>query len=295
MRTLFNLLIIAFVIISIFILKDDILTIITQNQKDINIAEKLNLNREVIEREVRTPGPLRVAKEFLETKNESILLTMQGIIDETNKNRKQNGNLIPLILNEKLNKSAQEKVENMFKEQYFEHISLSGISVSDLGDQFNYKYITIGENLALGNFKNDETLVQAWMDSPNHRDNILNQRYTDIGVGIKKGMFEGKETWLAVQHFGLPLSFCPEADQVLKLEIELNKQKLDAIQVNLELQKEEVEKTNYNNQNKVSEYNNLVSKYNNLIKETEIAIGNYNGQVQAFNICIEEFVPMRGI
>ena len=70
----------------------------------------------------------------------------------------------------------------------------------------------------MGNFKNDQDLVSAWLNSPGHRANILNTRFTEIGTAVLKGFYEGREVWMAVQEFGLPLSSCPNPDSKVKIE-----------------------------------------------------------------------------
>ena len=134
-----------------------------------------------------------------------------------------------LLENTKLDQSAELKAQDMLKNQYFAHTSPSGMAVGNLAEKVGYEFIAIGENLALGNFENDEALVQAWMDSPGHRANILNSRYQEIGVAVLKGVFEGRTTWLAVQHFGLPLSVCPSPQEGVKLTIDANQNKIDEI------------------------------------------------------------------
>ena len=66
----------------------------------------------------------------------------------------------------------------------------------------NYPYLAAGENLALGDFKNANELVAAWMASPGHRANILNGVYRDIGVATGFDAFEGRKTIIVVQIFG---------------------------------------------------------------------------------------------
>jgi hypothetical protein len=204
--------------------------------------------------------------------------------------RQENGNLPTLKENVELDQAASAKANDMFLNQYFEHISPFGVGVSDLAENSGYEYIMIGENLALGNFKDDAVLVQAWMDSPGHRANILNERYTDIGVSVIKGMFEGETTWLAVQHFGLPLSACDGPQETLKAKIGLNQADTQELKNSLIVLKEEIEGMNPRRQReeynaKVEEYNNLVSQYNNLIAETKGLTETYNVQVSAFNEC----------
>src|SRR3972149_8112399 len=174
-----------------------------------------------VRKEVNAPPPLQAKEE-----SPQAFLTGEGGIKSTNIQREKNG-LTTLSTNSLLNQSTQRKVKDMFSEQYFEHISPQGLDVSDLAENAGYKFILIGENLALGNFLNDEALVQAWMDSPGHRENILNSGYKEIGVAVLKGTYQGKTTWIAVQHFGKPLSDCPQPDTTLKQKIANNKVLLD--------------------------------------------------------------------
>ncbi|MEX1112563.1 MAG: CAP domain-containing protein [Candidatus Andersenbacteria bacterium] len=156
-----------------------------------------------------TPEPLRV-----QGQEDAGTLTADGTFTATNTQRRQHG-LPPLLRNNTLNKAAQLKVEDMFNQQYFEHVSPDGRGPSDVVEAVSYEYITIGENLALGNFESDEALVQAWMDSPGHRANILSNNFRELGIAVGKGEFEGRSTWLAVQTFGTPLSSCPFPDESL--------------------------------------------------------------------------------
>ena len=55
-----------------------------------------------------------------------------------------------------------------------------------------YEYISVGENLAMGNFKNDGDLVEAWMNSPGHRANILSFKYKELGVAVIKANMKEK-------------------------------------------------------------------------------------------------------
>jgi len=177
----------------------------------------------------------------------------------------------------------------MFEKQYFAHVSPLGIGVGDLAMQYGYEFIAIGENLALGNYENDQDLVQAWMDSPGHRENILNQRYEAIGIAVGKGLFEGSNTWLAVQSFGKPLSSCDLPDEALKQEIESLKTQIDDLESVLDMKRSELHDARprrgaaYNNQ--VQEYNQLVGRYNDLIAQVENLIVRYNIQINQFNEC----------
>ena len=60
-----------------------------------------------------------------------------------------------------------------------------------------------GENLAV-NFYESHDVVDAWMRSPSHRENILNKDFTEIGIGTARGVYQNKEAIFVVQMFGTP-------------------------------------------------------------------------------------------
>jgi uncharacterized protein YkwD len=287
--------VILFVIVSLFILKDDFLLAVNKaslyfNKSDTTQVTKIKDTKETeLAGKIQTPGALRVFGMYLSS-NDKIKLSKDNIINLTNKARKDNGDLQPLTENPKLDLSAEKKLEDMFNKQYFEHISRAKISVGDLGDQVGYEYILIGENLALGNFKDDGALVDAWMASPGHRENILNKHYLDIGVAVGKGIYEGKSVWMAVQHFGTPKSICPTVDKVLYGVISLNQDKIKEMEQDLVTRKENIKKgiiyegSTYFEQ--VDKYNSLLNLYNNLIVETKNKVEEYNNQIKAFNLCL---------
>jgi len=149
--------------------------------------------------------------------------------------------------------------------------------------------VIVGENLALGDFGSDQGVVIAWMNSPGHRANILNAHYKEIGVAVGKGMYDGNETWLAVQSFGTPLSACPAIDYALKSQIDENNIKIAALRGQLDAKKALIDTTpasEYNYNMYVSEYNALIPEYNALVGNNRILVANYNAGVQAFNSCI---------
>lgn len=235
---------------------------------------------------ISAPEPLKVIRDALVGSSK---LTQTGVIVETNRERTARG--IPALSeNQKLDAAAEAKVIDMFAKQYFEHVSPSGVGVDTLADRVGYAYVTVGENLALGNFADDQALVTAWMNSPGHRANILNTHFSEIGVAVRKGMFEGREVWLAVQEFGRPLSSCPAIDPTLKQSIEESKTKIEALQTSLDNVRQEIDAMEpkrgdaYNQ--KVDEYNSLIPSYNQLVAATRTLIDQYNNQVRIFNSCI---------
>jgi len=220
-------------------------------------------------------------------------LTNEGVIEWTNTNRAQNGGLAPLKENAKLDQAAEAKLKDMFAQQYFEHENPQGRGPADLAKTAVYDYISIGENLALGNFKDDQTLVTAWMNSPGHRANILNTKFLEIGVAVGEGEYQGKKTWLAVQEFGRPATSCPIVDGSLKLEIQTLQSAIDQLGPQLTALKNQMDAANpktkedydaYNAQ--VQQYNDMVKIYNNKVDVLKLDTGEYNDEVKAFNACL---------
>ena len=244
--------------------------------------EVISLIQEIA-KEISAPPPLRALVE-----TPSSLLTEQGVLQWTNIQRTRNG-LAPLTGNIQLNGAASSKLQDMFSRQYFAHVSPSGEGAGDLVKDTGYEFLAIGENLALGNYQDDQTLVQAWMDSPGHRANILNIRYQEIGVAVGKAIFEGNSTWLAVQIFGRPLSACPQPDEQFKTQIELYEAQASESEERLETMKMDLELGTqrgvaYNR--KVQRYNDLVEEYNALTRQIKVLVVQYNAQVHTFNECV---------
>jgi uncharacterized protein YkwD len=118
-----------------------------------------------------------------------------------NKKRKE-FNVAPLLLNTKLMQAAQEKAIHMNTNGYFSHVSPSDEKKwSDFIRDQGYDYLEAGENLANG-FIDANELVNAWMASPTHRENILNKNVDETGFGIKIGRLRGAPTVFVVQVFG---------------------------------------------------------------------------------------------
>ncbi|OGI72056.1 hypothetical protein A3J61_01625 [Candidatus Nomurabacteria bacterium RIFCSPHIGHO2_02_FULL_38_15] len=288
-----RLIILILIFISIYFFQEQLIQKIkpltNQAQKlveliDSNIANE-SIAKTKIFKEVSLPGPL--AQIINPNQQNYAELSATKIIEYTNAERQKNG-LEPLMFNTKLTTSATFKAGDMNTLQYFEHESPSGVDISDLAKKFNYEYITIGENLAMGNFESDQTLVDAWMNSPGHRANILNPKYTQIGVGLVTGTWDGIHVWYAVQHFGKPLSSCPTINKNLKSVVDKNQIEISNMQKTLGLQKTQIEQAGSGNQDYtllVSSYNELVNKYNLLVGETKTNINIYNAEIKAFNDC----------
>jgi hypothetical protein len=125
------------------------------------------------------------------------------IISLTNTERSQN-NDGALTENIQLDAAAQAKANDMAAKGYFSHTGPDGKTPWQWIEEKGYAYHYAGENLAV-RFDDSESVVNAWMASPTHRANIVKSQYTQIGVGVAQGMYEGYPATFVVQYFGTPL------------------------------------------------------------------------------------------
>jgi uncharacterized protein YkwD len=108
----------------------------------------------------------------------------QAIIDLTNFVRTEN-HLPPLSANAALMQAAQLHSQDMARLDQMQH-DLPGVPLASLTDRaafVHYSYQLLGENIAY-NQADPASLVASWMQSPAHRENMLNPSFTDIGVGL---------------------------------------------------------------------------------------------------------------
>ncbi len=126
------------------------------------------------------------------------------IFDFINRDR-QSKNLKSYAWNEKLCESAKLKIEDMAKNNYFEHISPASVTYSTFIDKIGYKYSFVGENLAM-NATTAEIAHMGFMDSPGHYKNIMSSDFSEIGIAYGWGEIDDQEAFFIVQHFGAPIS-----------------------------------------------------------------------------------------
>ncbi len=125
-------------------------------------------------------------KEEIE-KTSAITFTLEHkAFDLLNEKRIANG-LTPLKWNEEMAKIARYHSENMARGNYFSHTEADGSMVNNRADLFgisNWK--SIGENIAFnrGFSKPADSACEQWMQSPAHRENILDQRWKEAGIGV---------------------------------------------------------------------------------------------------------------
>jgi len=130
------------------------------------------------------------------------LIFPDALVDQTNESRIAQ-DIAPLGIDPLLVAAAQEKANDMAQKDYFAHTSPEGTTpwywFEDVGYHFSYA----GENLAV-NFSDSQDVTDAWLNSPLHRANILNDKFTQIGIATAQGTYNGKDAVFVVQLFGRP-------------------------------------------------------------------------------------------
>ncbi len=109
----------------------------------------------------------------------------QQVFDIVNQERANNG-LSPLRLDAKLSAMAKDKAIDMYTNNYFDHNSPTYGSPFDMMRSYGISFSYAGENIAKGQ-RTPQEVMNAWMNSPGHRANILNPNYNTIGVAYYKG------------------------------------------------------------------------------------------------------------
>ncbi len=112
--------------------------------------------------------------------------------------------LPPLSPDARLTTAARQRAIDIFHNQHFSHFNSQGEKFSQTIKEQQYLYRRAGENLALF-LNSSQTVVDAWLDSPSHRRNLLNPYYRHTGIVVAKGYFKGKPAILVVQIFAQPI------------------------------------------------------------------------------------------
>ncbi len=131
-------------------------------------------------------------------------LTPASIIELTNQRRTKEG--LPILKEDSiLDKAASQKGADMMARNYWAHNAPDGTTPWHFFNEAGYSYRYAGENLAR-DFVQSEDIVDAWIASPSHRENLFSRRYEDIGVAVIEGNLKGTNTVLVVQMFGTKLN-----------------------------------------------------------------------------------------
>ncbi|MFH1427843.1 MAG: CAP domain-containing protein [Patescibacteria group bacterium] len=130
-----------------------------------------------------------------------VLLEQKDKIDILVNELREEKGMAGLAVEEKLEKSAGLKVNDMLDGQYFSHENTNGQDFSYFLDQVDYNYSVAGENLAMG-FVDAEAVMDAWIKSPLHYQNLIDPEFADMGVDMQSGVFKKYNTVFIAHHFG---------------------------------------------------------------------------------------------
>lgn len=107
------------------------------------------------------------------------------VLTLTNLERENNG-LNPLKWNDSLADLANEHCHDMINRDFFSHNNPDGETPFDRMKKAGISYLAAGENIAVGQYS-PESVVDSWMQSMGHRENILNPKFEYMGVSVVKG------------------------------------------------------------------------------------------------------------
>ncbi|MES3005819.1 MAG: CAP domain-containing protein [Patescibacteria group bacterium] len=136
-------------------------------------------------------------------KDSSLAAILPGVLTLLTNDQRVSNNAPKLVENKLLAEAARLKAEDMAKKGYFAHNSPEGYLPWYWLDRVGYSYAHAGENLAV-NYTDSKDVVDAWMNSPTHRANIVKSIYTETGIGMAEGVYKGKQAIFVAQFFGTP-------------------------------------------------------------------------------------------
>ena len=112
--------------------------------------------------------------------------------------------LLPLKVSPILVEAATLKAQDMATKSYFAHVGPDGLDTRHWFTAVGYNFRYAGENLAV-NFNESSDVETAWLNSISHRENILNDKFTEIGVATATGTYKGVTATFVVEMFGMPM------------------------------------------------------------------------------------------
>lgn len=131
-------------------------------------------------------------------------INTEELLAGTNRVRAQE-KLAPLTMNAQLSQAAYLKGKDMFQQQYWSHVSPEGATPWQWFQSVGYNYAYAGENLAK-NFATADGATTAWLASPEHKANMLDANYSEVGFASIDGMMNGEPTSIIVALYGKPAS-----------------------------------------------------------------------------------------
>lgn len=147
---------------------------------EVGISDILELNPQVKDPNLIYPGQVIAIPDY-----NAIKIVENKVIDLVNEVRQKNG-LRPVLPNWELSRCARHKSQDMRDRNYFSHTSPTYGSPFTMIKNYGINYTAAGENIAAGQ-QTPEKVMQDWMNSEGHRQNILNPSFTHLGVGYTTG------------------------------------------------------------------------------------------------------------
>lgn len=153
--------------------------IVPANSEEVllNFEEK-NLNNVTLETS---------ATEFLNS--DELTVEEKEFFNLINSNRENNG-LPKLEIDSEVQNIARLKAQDLVENDYFSHISEKYGDISAMLSDNNVSFKTVGENIAGNNGM--VGAVEAWMNSENHKKNILSAEYNYTGIAVVESQRYGK-------------------------------------------------------------------------------------------------------
>jgi uncharacterized protein YkwD len=127
---------------------------------------------------------------------------IQEMLERLNAERRRK-RLPALRLHPALSRAAQRHAEDMLARSFYGHETPEGRTPLDRVNTSGYVPSTVAENIARGQFSVEE-VMDGWMESKVHRDNILGRHFTEAGVGFAMGINETGPAVYWVQVFAAP-------------------------------------------------------------------------------------------
>jgi len=138
-------------------------------------------------------------------KTKFLAAVLPGVLTSLTNDARADNKLALLTESELLVQAAQLKANDMAQNGYFAHTSPSGVTPWHWLDVAGYSYQAAGENLAV-NFVDSEDVAEAWMKSPTHRANMVRSDFSEVGIAVAKGTWQGRSAVFVAQFFGKPFS-----------------------------------------------------------------------------------------
>lgn len=137
-------------------------------------------------------------------------MSTSSLLQGTNAQRINHG-FSALALNGQLSAAAQAKANDMANRNYWSHNTPDGATPWTFITQAGYNYQAAGENLAYG-FDTSGQVITGWLNSPEHKANMLNSNYADVGFGVANAASyqnEGPQT-IVVAMYGRQVAAAPK-------------------------------------------------------------------------------------